>query len=1225
MRRVFLILIVVLVVGAVTGGVLWYLHRNTAEKLLQRSELALRAKQYDRALELAESAAAKEPANWQVYFKQDQALCGKCQYSEARKCLEEAAKHDPPGVTIQLTMADTYAMAARRSLASEETLRQTPVIRDAIAGLRQTNDHLSRISTKDNVGALDVQQAIGLNLTQTGAAQEALRDRLEKEAQLDATAGDAAGKATKQKAAQKAGREADRLFKQATDALLAVVKQDPKRAAAARTLIDLCVQRNDQKTLEVARQAIMSLEDPPPAVVVDLIRSEFRSVGEVAEDAKHLESAARQLDRILEKHPDDGDAKLARAEVAVRAGDLERAMKLCTQILGSAQDSGQKFGARFLRTRILVSQNKWSDAERELHSLKTEVPRWATVQYFYGKVAHETGKEEQAREAMRTVTDIERQFPKPDPVYAEAHRYLAESLLGGGFALGALTEAKAYYEAVRSDPSEAAVQSLPLALRLYVQAANETKQVGLARTALDTALKDHASRPDVLLAVYEGYRQLGEKPEFARKMLEKAAECTPATNDVLGRLAVARATALLGRISEAEKMLTEEAKRSPKDPRAPFELGRFFALTGRPLQAIEQFRKTVSLDDHNLPCRESLATILYESGLHDDCLTECQAILNRSVTNAKAVRLVNLIRLARGQDLLPQSGPGTPTGRSLARALLANGRPQQCIEVCETLLMETPNDIETRLILGQAYQTLGRNKDCKDEWAKVLKQIPDQLPIYLQLAGIMNATKKPEENRTLTPKEVETELAAIDGANQDLVIIAMGWLFDRLGRYDEAAETYGRLAGRQGALEDIRNLARLFRARSLANAGHIDQATTELDQVAATSMGRAQALYDKASLLTSANRSKEADAILAEMVRQAVKDKDTATLERVTALYSRLKRTDKALAVCEQMDKVLPNDAGPCLMRASILAAAGRLNETITCYQQAIERQPGNLRSYTALARAFEAAAKPLEALATLKQLEGLGPTGQLEALFQQGSMFARWGLQSQAVESFEQAAKLVREADPQLQLALGQAFAGLGRKDRARAILGTIPEYAPQYVIARQILANLESTDDARLAVLRQARKVKPDAPALLVQEMNVLLRANRPDDVIKAFREFSARQPPASVMPNEALNPALQAMLVTGDLAGAANLTAQAARNSGNPQWRQAAALLAIAQKSESAKALLPQIGAAGPYETMLGLLVASQTGQPVAPWKKRWDQLLQILPQLTPPQTLSPAYRT
>ena len=1216
MRRVLLILAVVLVVLLAAGSIYWYLHRNTTEKLLQRSELALRAKQFDRAMELAEAAIAKAPANWKGYYMQAQAFSSKGQYAEARKALEEAARHEPPGVTVELATADTYAMPARRSLASDEARRQTSVIQDAIAGLRQANDYLSRIRAKDEAGTLDVEQAVGLNLLQIGGAQEALRDRLNKEAAVHATAGEAADSAAKVTAAKEAGADAARSLKQATDALLAVIKKDPKRGFAARTLVDLCVQRNDQVALAAARQAIMSLEDPPPAAAVKLILAEFRSVGEVADpaqEAERLAAAAKQLDRILEKHPGDGDATLGRADIAMRSGDLDRALELCKQVLDSKPEGDQKFGAKFMQARILMAQNKWSDAERELQSMKTETPR-AVVLYFYGKAAHETGKEEPAREAMRTVTEIERRYPGASPVYAEAHRFLAESLMRSGFASEAFPEAKAYYEAVRDDPDEAAAQSLPLALGLYVQTAKATSQVGVARTALDAALKDYASRPDVLLAVYEGYRQLGEKPETTRKPLEMAAECAAKT--VAGRLAVARAKAFLGRVSEAEKLLMDEAARNPKDPRIAFQLGTFYALTGRSLQAIEQYRVAVRMDDRNLTYHEILAAALHESGLDEDCLAECQVLLDRNPANATAVRLTNLVRLARGQELLPQSGPGTLTGPSLAQEFLRNGRPQQCVEVCLKQLKETPNDTDTLLILGQAYLVLGQNDKCIEQWTAVLRQMPDNPSAYQRLADIISRTRKPEA--------VEAVLAAIPGAKPDLVNLAMGGLLDRRGQYDAAAEAYGRLAARQGATEGLRNLAHLFRAQALARGGHADQAAIELDQVAATSAGRSQALYAKASLLASTDRSKEADAILDDIARQAVKDKDAAALERVAALYSRLKQADKALAVCDQMDKVLPNDARPCLVRADILAAAGKLNETIACYQQAIERQPGNFRPYTAMANALDAAGKPLEALATLKQLESMGQTGRLQALAEQGSLFARWGLPLQAAESFEQVAKLGRDADPQMQLALGQAFAGLGRKDQARKILAAIPEYAPQSVAAWQILASLEDTDDAKLAVLAQARKAKPDSQAILVQEMGTLLRANRPAEVIKTFQAFSAKRPSGSAIPDEARGAALQALLMTGDLAGAASLTAQAAQDSGNPRWRQVAALLALAQKPESAKALLPDAAASGPYEATLGLLAALQTGQPVEPWKKRLDQIQLLLSQMTPPQSLSPTHR-
>jgi tetratricopeptide (TPR) repeat protein len=1217
MRRILLILATVAVLGLITGGLIWYLHRNTAEKLLARSELALRAQQYDRATELADSVIAKEPENWRGYYVKAQALSSKSQYAEARQALEEAAKHNPPGVTVPLAVADTYARPARRALSTETEIKQTAVLVDALAAFQQANDYLGHISATEEADRLDVQQAVGLNLSQMAKAQETLRDRLEKEAQVAASAGDATGKAAKHQAAQNAGAASDQLYRQALDGLAAVVQKDPKRPLAARTLVDLCVERNDQKTLAAARQAILSVEDVAPAVTVRLVRAELYGLAESAdpaEEAKRLASATERLDRIIEKDPVDADAKLARAEIAVRTNDIDRALELCNQVLDAKPDADQRLGARFLRARILAAKNTWSDAEKELYSLRTEVPRWATVQYFYGRAAHETGKEELAREAMHAVTEIERWSSRPDPIYAKAHQFLAESLLAGGFTTDAFSEAKAFYNSVHSSPDEADTVALPAALTLYVQLAKASDQPAAARAVLETAMKENASRPEVMLAVFEGYRYLGEQPQAARLALEKAAAGAPTT--VAGRLASARAKVLLGHVSDAERMLTEEVAKNPKDARVIFEFGRFLALTERPLRAIEQFREAVRLDDRNLAYRETLATALHESGLDDDCLAECRAIQDRNNANATAARLVNLIRLARGQDLLPSSEAGTLAGPAMAQALLAGGRPQQCADACLEQLKKTPNDLDTRFLLGQAYKAMGRNEACIEQWTIVLKQAPDKLQAYLQLADVMGGTLKPEA--------VEAALTAIPGAKPDLVNLAMGWLFDRRGQFEAAAEAYGRLASRQGATEDTRNLARLFRAQALAHAGHIDQATIELDQVAGTAGSHFQALFYKATLLSSTPRSKEADAILSDLILQAAKNKDAAALERIAGFYTRMKQTDKALAVCEQLEKALPNDARPCLVRAEILTAGNRLKESIVCYQQAIERQPGNPRPYVALARTLDAVSQPLEALATLKQLEGLGQTGQQEALLERGALLARWGLQAQAADTFTRLAESGRGSDPQLQLGLGQAFAALGRKDQARKVLGAIPEYAPAYVAAQQVLAGLEDTDDARLGVLRQARKAKPDSLALLAQQMNILVRANRAPEATSLYQEAIASRPAGAPISDDIRNAALRAMLMSNDLTGAAALTARAAQDTSDPRWRQAAILLALVQKPDSAKAMLPAVGASGPYEAMLGLLIASQTEQPIDPWTKRLDQIQLALTQMTPPQSLAPGHK-
>ena len=1218
MRRVALIAVIVAILGVMAVGIYWYFHRNTAQKLLIRSELALRAKEYDRALQLAESVIAKEPGNWRGYYARGRALGSKGLYDEARKALEEAATHNPPGVDVELAVAETYAMPGRRTLGSQESAIQTPVILEAVGQLRRANEYLSQVKAQDEASSLEVQEAMAFNVAQIGGAQKALSNRLRKDAQRARLAGKVAEQEAHEKAAKSAEAESEQSSRQAAKALMAIVKGNPKRAAAAKLLVELYTELKDRQALEEVRQVMEAQPDPPVAAAVGLIRDDLAARSET-DDAgrvsKRLQDAAQKLDRLLEKHPDSVEAKIARAEVALLQAEPEKALALCSQVSDAKLGQDQQAVASLLRARALMMENKWEEAERVLHALKTGLPNWATGQYFYALAADGAGKKQVAREAMRQVTEIERQSPRPDPVYSAAHRFLAESLLSSGIWLEAFPEAKAYYEATVADESEAGAIGLPVALGLYVRAAKATDQAGLARTALEAAVKSHPSRPEVLLAVYDGYAWLGEQASGARKAVEMAAECSPKT--VAGRLAVARALALLGRISEAERLLTElGTPKQPQDARVLFELGRLYASTGRRLQAIEQFRAAVSLDDSNPRYREVLAEALYESGLYDDCLTECQAIRDHDPINAAAVRLTNLIRLAHGEDMLSQPGAEALSGLALAHAYLTNGHPQQCVDACLEHLKKAANDVDAQLLLGQAYLALGQNDKGIEQWTAALKQAPARLPIYLQLANVMSRGAKPEE--------VGARLASIPGAKRDLVDLALGWLSDRQRQYDAAAEAYGRVAGRPDALEDVKNLARLFRSRSLARAGPGDQAIVELDQLAATGPRRSAALLDKATLVASTNNFKEADAILVDMVQQAIKDKDAAMLERIASLHVQMRQTDKAMAVCEDLQKLLPNDARPCLARADVMAAAGKMEDAIGWYRKAIERQPGSFRPYIVLARALDATDRPLDAMAVLKQLEGLGQTARSEALFERGAMLVRWGLQAQAVAAFEQLAEAGRGGDPLVQLAMGRAFTFLGKKDLARQTLEKVPEYAPQYVTARQILADLEDTREKKLAALAQLRKTKQDPPAVVVQEIGLLCQANRPDDAVKLFQGFDAKRGPGKPLPGEVCAQAFRAMLMANDHASAADLAARMANESRDLKWRQLAALLASDGKPEAARAWLPEVGAAGPYDAFLGLVIASKTKQPLRPWKNRLDEIQQALSKLDPPQSLPGSLR-
>jgi tetratricopeptide (TPR) repeat protein len=149
----------------------------------------------------------------------------------------------------------------------------------------------------------------------------------------------------------------------------------------------------------------------------------------------------------------------------------------------------------------------------------------------------------------------------------------------------------------------------------------------------------------MLMVVYEGYVLLND-PANARKALEAAAACKPAT--VAGRLAVARAWMHLARTSEAEKSLTEELVRNPKDARVPEELGRLYSLTGRQMQAVEQYRAAVRLDERNLLYRQMLAMALYDGGMFDECEAEAAAILQSDPSHVAARWLSNQVKGLKG-------------------------------------------------------------------------------------------------------------------------------------------------------------------------------------------------------------------------------------------------------------------------------------------------------------------------------------------------------------------------------------------------------------------------------------------------------------------------------------------------------------------------------------------------------------------------------------------------
>jgi len=1208
MRRIVIVLIIVAVLGLIAGGGWWYIHRNSGVKLLGRAQLALRAQKYDRAVELARSYTAANPDDWRGHYYQARGQAALGRYEEARRLLDDAAKLAPAETDILLLRADTFARPARETLASTDPNLPADAVRTAIEQLGKARDVLQQASLPGEEVKAEVAEALGLVLADLGSARQRLGRHLNKEADRveDAGAKDQA-KARRSEADEAlAQAKADR--KQAADLLLVVLRNAagkegdetavPTRAANA--LVRIALEREDDEALATLRKLILQdmKDNPPPLATTMLIRHDLRNVSSQtmsAAEEKTVRENRERLDAIIEKypnHPETLEARLECAHLAYMLAEYDKTQEICDQILA---DLPRQRTARLYRALVKMEHGKTGEAEQELFALKTDSPHWPQAHFAYAQVALRTGKTELAREALRLVT-------KQAPGFPPAHLVLGASLLEDGFADEALSEAQTVLREHPDNPN-------PEALRLLVDSAVAAEETGLALQTLKTAERKFAADPAVQAAVAYGYDRLGD-PAKAREASKKVATAEPRT--LRERLMVAQGLVRVGEMAKAETLLTKTVRDNPRSPAARAMLGALYYQTGHNLQAIEQFQAAVRHAPQSTEHRLALAQALLRAGMMDEADEQIRVVRAREPSNEQATLLAHQIRMALGEspDLegLLETGLSKRTGVLLALAYLNRGEAQQCADICRSLLEKDPKAPNARWLLGRAHLAMNDRDACINQWTEALKAQPDALRLYQQLAIVLGRDKE--------LPEVETTLGAIPGARQDLIYMASAWLLQRQRQYEAAAESYGRVADSADAEKDIRTTARIAKGQCLALAGHHDLAIMELDRVPEDSPLRTPAMLAKAGLLAATDRTGESEAVLQNLRKNAVGEGDWATLGRIGAVYLRINQPDKALAVADDATKVAPANPQPLLLRAAALGRLGRIDDAIQCYRETVALQPGDLTMHLRLIGALDSDTRRREALQAVDDLLKRGQTGRTLALLQRGALLSRWGLQKQAVQAIRELADSDAIETPRVRLTLGRALAALGQPEAAREQLAAVPTYASQYLEAQQRLAELADTDEEKLAVLRKAEQQHP-APALAVQRIRILLQADRPGDAVKAFRAYLDAHAGADLPPPAVAAAGLSAMLATGDEAAAAELAGRLARRTGDPRWRQTAALLAIRTDPDASVGLLPTIDRASLYDALLGLCRAARTSGDVSAWADRVFTLQRQAGEADPPR--------
>lgn len=1182
------LVIILILAGLLIGGVWWWRVRsNKPDRMLSKAQTALNASMLDDALTLADGYVAKFPADWRGYFVKAQVFMRRGKYVDARKYLTQAAELQQKSQTskgtmdatrIQMVMSNSYSFPASYILSKRADEVSDKQLEKAAEDTKNSLKILDGIKETDPGMRLDVLQTQGLNSRLLGECYDRIADSIRIQARMRQSGGFEKKFETMMKDAAVYDTLSDAAYTIAMNKLYEVVSAEPSRKVAGQNLAELCVECGDLQPYEKSRKLLLEEQKIVPEAKVIIWMQDVQKAQTVLAPPQlktKISTVTQQVDELLKKNPDNRRLLIARAQLALLQKDGDTAEKCCSKVLAEQPRHDQ---ARLLMALAMLEKDRKKDAENILYELKTDFPNWPDAQYSYARAVNLMGKTELARQALRRTVQI-------DPGHAAARRMLAEMMMKEGFYESAYMDANAYYQAHPDDPK---------ALELMVASAVKCNRQQTARDALDASLKKYPDNPAMMLVVANGYSLLGDNAK-ARDVIKPTAGAN--SGSWQERLAVVRAKIIAGEVTQAENMLLETVKLAPDSPVIYQELGNLYAATNRAMPAIENYRKSLSLDENNVACRMALAQILFRTGLLKESLTEAQKVLDVEPANTQAGILADQVRVILGipgESVLAASNQNIESESllKLAMTFIEHGKPEKAIELCDRVLRSSPTNAAAFLTIAQARLEQDKLPEAINNCERAISCDPQLLPTYLRMAVILS--------KKMSPDKVYDIFSKAAAAKIYMEQMAMGWLYEQQGDWARAQSLYSRAANDEDTPKMIADMAILRKAVVQGLQGLPDDAFATLELLNKKPQWESQALMIKAQV--AAQNGKPCTEPLQKLLTIADEKDDAAIFEAVIFMSLQTGQIDLAAKACDAYRRSNPNSARPFVMMGLVAVSAGNYAKAAECYEQAVKLQPSNVQTRIMLAGVYNQCVMPKKAIQTLDDMMPLGPSAKAQALYEKAKLFTGWGLQQQALAALGELADMGFGDDPRVQFAMGIAYASLGQTEQARKSLLAVPSYVPQYIPSRQLVANLETSGDEKLKILDELLIANPGMDGVRLQKIRTLMSMDRNEAakaeaavLLKKFESYGA-------LPADVSGDLFNVLLTLKLYPQALNFAQKQAVATKKQEWKKRAlALTAVISPAKVFAQLNPDT--ADLYDSLVGISAAGTTGGDAAPWIARY----------------------
>jgi tetratricopeptide (TPR) repeat protein len=489
-------------------------------------------------------------------------------------------------------------------------------------------------------------------------------------------------------------------------------------------------------------------------------------------------------------------------------------------------------------------------------------------------------------------------------------------------------------------------------------------------------------------------------------------------------LALAEAQARSGAPARAETTVRGLLERRPDHVPALLFLGRLLYETDRPQRAREVLERARKLAPREQEPYLLLAEMSLESGHPDDAVRTVQALadLNRDTTGL----------------------------RRLGMALLDRGEPETARALLERTVQIDPGDAEAQGALGEALEALGRPADAEAAYGRALERDPDSREVLLRAGRLALRSGSEARARAYLDRLASLDIGpeqslrvaltwlsagkpapairvleqARAGSDDPRLLLALGLVQGKLGRWADAARSYGQVPLGAAGWKD----AVVQRGLALARSGDSTGAEAATAEALKQAPGDVTLEAGHAAVLEAIGQPGRAEQFLQARIRASG---NTELVTALSQIFSRTGAHAEAVSVLTEGLRAHPRDEDLLYALGTVLERSGATQQALARMRELLEVNPRTAAAMNFIGYTLAEHGEQLEEAERLvRRALAIHPDSgaYLDSL---GWVQFRRGDAARAASTLERAVELEPD-EPTILEHLGDAYGGASRRDAA-------------------------------------------------------------------------------------------------------------------------------------------------------------------------------------------------